>query len=61
MEDQQQQLLDLHKALAQKDEKISALTAEKQALLQDGRQTDTLAEIQAAIKGLQNQFSAETS
>jgi DNA repair exonuclease SbcCD ATPase subunit len=61
VQDQQQQLLDLHKALAQKDEKISALTAEKQALLQDGRQTDTLAEIQAAIKGLQNQFSAETS
>jgi len=61
VQDQQQQLLDLHKALAQKDEKISALAAEKQALLQDGRQTDTLAEIQAAIKGLQKQISAETS
>jgi len=61
LNEQQQQLLSLHKDLAQKDEKISALRDEKKSLLRDGKKDDTLAEIQAAIKGLQDRISAETS
>jgi chromosome segregation ATPase len=61
LNEQQQQLLSLHRDLAQKDEKISALRDEKKFLLRDGKKDKTLAEIQAAIKGLQDQISAETS
>ena len=61
LNEQQQQLLSLHKDLAQKDEKISALRDQKKSLLRNGKKDDTLAEIQAAIKGLQDQISAETS